>query len=93
MPSNAQWHATSDYAKELFVTPDHLNRIVKLLTGKTTKEFIQSRISVEAKRMFYLSNLSIKEIGYKLGFSEPANFSAFFKKCTGKSPSTFKKKQ
>ncbi len=89
----AQWHATSDYASELFVSPDHLNRIVKLLVGKTSKEFIQSRISIAAKRMLFFSDLSVKEIGYELGFSEPANFSAFFKNCTGKSPSAFRKKQ
>ncbi len=60
--------------------------------GKTSKELIQSRISIEAKRMLYFSDLSIKEIGYELGFSEPANFSAFFKNCTGMSPSTFRNK-
>lgn len=89
--NHAQWHATSDYANELFITPDHLNRVVKSLIGKTAKELIQSRISIAAKRMLYFSDLSSKEIGYELGFSEPANFSAFFKNCTGKSPSEFKR--
>jgi AraC family transcriptional regulator, transcriptional activator of pobA len=86
-----RWHQTSDYAAELSVTPDHLNRVVKTLIGKNAKEVIQSRIVLAAKRLIYFSGLSTKEIGYKLGFSEPANFSAFFKKCTGKSPSAFAK--
>ncbi len=84
-------HATSFYAAKLNIGPDHLNRTVKALVGKTAKEFIQSRIIVAAKRLLYFSNLSTKEIGYQLGFSEPANFSAFFKKCTAQSPSQFKK--
>jgi len=84
------WHATTDYANELNVTANHLNRVVKSLTGKTAKEHIQSRIIIAAKRLIYFSDLSNKEIGYELGFSEPANFSAFFKKCTGVSPSKFK---
>ena len=86
------WHTTSAYAEALHITPDHLNRSIKTITGKTAKEFIQSRITVAAKRMLYFSDLSVKEIGYALGFSEPANFSAFFKKCTGISPSKFKAK-
>ena len=85
-----EWHATSNYAEELFITPDYLNRIVKSQTGKTAKEHIQSRIIVAAKRLLYFSELSNKEIGFELGFSEPANFSAFFKHAEGQSPSQFK---
>ena len=84
------WHGSTPYAERLNVTPDHLNRVVKSLSGKTAKDFIQSRIIIEAKRMLYFTELSLKEIGYQLGFSEPANFSAFFKKSTGKSPSVFR---
>jgi len=87
------WKQTSDYAAALNVTPDHLNRVVKSLVGKTAKEIVQSRITLAAKRLICFSELSTKEIGYRLGFSEPANFSAFFKNETGLSPSAFKEKQ
>ena len=87
-----EWHQTGDYASELSVTPDYLNRVVKSLTGKTAKEFIQARIVIEAKRLIAFSDLTGKEIGYHLGFSEPANFSAFFKKETGFPPSKFNKR-
>ena len=86
-------HSTSFYANYLNITPDHLNRSVKDRLGKTAKEYIQSRISTEAKRLLYFTDLSNKEIGYELGFNEPANFSAFFKKCTQLSPSNFRKKE
>ncbi len=85
-----EWHHASAYAEALNITPDHLNRVVKSLTGKTAKEHIQSRLTTAAKRMFYFTSLSNKEIAFVLGFSEPANFSAFFKTCTGTSPSKFK---
>ena len=85
-----QWHSASEYAAALHVTPDHLSKVLRSLTGRSAKEHIQGRITTAAKRMLYFTELSTKEIGYELGFSEPANFSAFFKKCTGESPSAFR---
>tara|TARA_Y100000782_G_C10178964_1_gene263163 strand:+ start:49 stop:912 length:864 start_codon:yes stop_codon:yes gene_type:complete len=87
-----EWHSTSQYAEALHITPDHLNRTIKSLIGKTAKEYLQSRINTEAKRMLYFSDLSNKEVGFTLGFSEASHFSAFFKKCTGESPSAYRKK-
>lgn len=84
------WHSTNQYASELNISPDYLNKLIKSQTGKTAKEHIQSRIIIGAKRLLYFTELSNKEIGFELGFSEPANFSAFFKKCVGISPSKFK---
>lgn len=84
-----KWHTTTEYANELSISSDYLNRIVKAQTGKTAKEHIQSRIIVEAKRLLYFTEMSTKEIGFELGFSEPANFSSFFKSHVGLSPSKF----
>ena len=84
-------HSTTFYANELFISPDHLNRTVKTKIGRTAKDYIQTRIITEAKRLLYFTELSNKEIGYELGFSEPANFSAFFKKHTLLSPTSFRK--
>ena len=86
-------HSTSFYANVIHITTDHLTRTIKNKIGQTAKEYIQSRIIIEAKRLLYFTELSNKEIGYELGFDEPANFSAFFKKHTMLSPSTFKKKE
>ena len=85
------WHASTKYAAYLNITPDHLNKTIKSLIGKTAKEYIQTRRIIAAKRMLYFTNLSNKEIGYELGFSEASNFSSFFKKNTKMSPSEFRK--
>lgn len=87
-----EWHNTTVYADVLNITPDHLNKVIKFRSGKSAKAHIQSRITVAAKRLLYFTDLSSKEIGFELGFSEPANFSAFFKTCTGVSPSKFREK-
>jgi AraC-like DNA-binding protein len=85
------WHKVSDYAQALSITPDYLNASVKSLSGRSAKEHIQSQITVAAKRLLMFSGLPAKAIAYELGFSTPAYFSQFFKKCTGQSPSAFKK--
>lgn len=85
------WHKVSDYAAALHITPDYLNVAVKSLTNKSAKEHIQSRIVTAAKRLLRFSDFTNKMIAYELGFSEPANFSQFFKKCVGVSPTAFRK--
>ncbi|MCB0705344.1 MAG: helix-turn-helix domain-containing protein [Saprospiraceae bacterium] len=86
----SEWHKVSAYAEALHITADYLNTSIKSLSGKSAKEHIQSRIIVAAKRLLRFSELQNKEIAYQLGFSEAANFSQFFKKCTGMSPSQFR---
>lgn len=86
-----QEHSTTFYSNLLNISPDHLSRSVKDKLGTTAKDYIQARVLTEAKRLLLFTDLTTKEVGYEIGFSEPANFSAFFKKYTQTSPSNFKK--
>jgi AraC-like DNA-binding protein len=85
-----EWHKVTDYASEINLSSKHLSQSLKNITGKGAKEFIQDRIVLEAKRLLLHTDLSISEVGYKLGFEEPLHFSGFFKKKIGISPSKFR---
>lgn len=85
-----EWHKVTDYASAIPVSAKHLSYTVKSLTGKTAKELIQDRLTLEARRLLLHTDLSVKEIAYKIGFEEPLHFSAFFKKQTRLSPSDFR---
>lgn len=80
----------SDYAGLLHIKPVLLNEISKQLSGITAGEHIRNRVILEAQRYLYNTDLTAKEIAYKLGFDDPHYFSRFFKKYTSQSPSEFK---
>lgn len=82
--------SSRDYASNLFISYKLLNDIVKRLTGKTVKKFIDDFVTIEIKRYLISTSLSIKEISYKSGFDEPANMIKFFKKNTQKTPLQFR---
>jgi len=79
-----------DYANRLAVHVNHLNKIIKELTGKSTTDIISGRLVQEAKILLRQTALNISEIAYTLGFEQTAHFSNFFKKHTGASPSSFR---
>ena len=80
------------YAAELAISYKYLNDIVKELSGKTAKEFIDDFVIIEIKRRLASTPLSIKEISYQTGFDEPSNMIKFFKKKTQKTPLDFRRK-
>jgi AraC-like DNA-binding protein len=79
-----------DYAEQLSVHVNHLNRAIRLTTGKTTTTHIADRLASEAKVLLKHTNWNISEISYCLGFEDPAHFNHFFKKHTEVSPSVFR---
>jgi AraC family transcriptional activator of pobA len=83
--------AASDYAGQLNVHVNHLNRAVKETTQKTTTQIIAERIMQEAKVLIKHSNWNVAEIAYALGFNEVTHFNNFFKKHTQLSPLKFRK--
>ena len=82
----------ADYANRLSIHVNHLNKVVKDTTGKTTSAMITERIIKECTQYLLHSNLSVSEIAYSLGFESIAYFSKFYRKHTGSSPSKIRKR-
>ena len=75
-----------EFADQLAVHVNHLNRAVKEVTGKPTSAHITGRITDEAKALLQHTPWSVAEIAYSLGFAYPTYFNNFFKKQTGSTP-------
>jgi AraC family transcriptional activator of pobA len=88
--NHSRWHQVKEYAESLSVTPNYLNEVIRSSVNIPAKEFIQHRIILEAKRMVIYSEKSSKEIGFDLGFNDPAHFSKFFRNNTGQSLAGFR---
>lgn len=82
--------SAKDFAAQLAVHVNHLNRAIKATTGKTTTDIIAERVLGEAKILLKHTDWNISEIGYCLGFEEPSHFNNFFKKQTQFTPTVFR---
>lgn len=84
------FRTASEFAKQLNIHVNHLNKALKDTLGKTTSQVIAERITQEAKILLQHTDLNISEIGFALGFTEATHFNNFFKKRTRISPSRFR---
>ncbi len=80
----------SEFAKQLNVHVNHLNRAIKEITEKTTTQIIAERIVQEAKILLKHSKWNVSEIAFALGFNEITHFNNFFKKHVQLSPLKFR---
>lgn len=79
-----------DFAEQLSIHVNHLNRALRSTTGKTTSEHIFERLIAEAVALLKYTDWNISEISYSLGFEEPSHFNNFFKKHTSFTPSALR---
>ena len=79
-----------DYADRLAVHVNHLNRVLKEITGSTTTELIRQRVIQEAKILLKQTKWPVAEVGYVLGFDDLAHFSNYVKKQTSLAPLAFR---
>lgn len=78
------------YAEQLNISAAYLNALCRRLTEQSALQLINQRLLLEAKRDLVYTTLTINQVSDRLGFSEPAYFSRFFKRCTGQSPRQFR---
>lgn len=84
-------HNVADYAEMLYLSPKTLTHKFKNLNLESPNQFIISRILLEAKRLLFYTDKTVKEIAYDLGYEDPAYFNRLFSQKTGSTPASFKK--
>lgn len=84
--------SVNEYSEMLSITSGHLNDTVHHDTGRTASEIIHERIILEAKRLLYRSEKSVKEIAHSLGYDDPSYFVKFFKSHAQDTPENFRKR-
>ncbi|MCF0055563.1 AraC family transcriptional regulator [Dyadobacter sp. CY356] len=82
----------AEYAQNLNISTPYLNECVKNTTGHSVSYHIQERIILEAKRLLFHSNKSVKEIATELGYDDYPYFTRLFTKVTGMTAVTFRNK-
>lgn len=83
-------HSARDYEALLDVPAKVLAKITKLHFKKTLSHLINDRIIIEAKMELFLTNKTIKEIAYDLGYEDESYFSRFFKLNADVSPQMYR---
>jgi AraC family 4-hydroxyphenylacetate 3-monooxygenase operon regulatory protein len=80
----------SQYAIKICITEARLNEVCRRLAGLPSKRLIIDRLIQQARRLLSFSSVSITEIGYELGFKDPAYFARFFRKNSGVTASKYR---
>ncbi len=83
-------HSASDYASTLNISAKALAKLTKSYFNKTLTGLIAERIIIEAKRELYLTDKTVKEIAYELGYEDEYYFSRFFKVNSDVSPQLYR---
>jgi AraC family transcriptional activator of pobA len=87
----ARHHDAGHYADELAVPPAALSRALTEVTGRSTKDLITDRVMLEAARLLRFTDLTVGEIAFRAGFSDPLYFSRAFKRHTGNAPTDYRR--
>jgi len=78
------------YARRLGLTPDRLHDICQSNGGRPPMQIVHDRLMIEARRALLYTGMSVTEIGFGLGFEDPAYFTRFFARRAGIPPTAFR---
>ena len=85
------WQVT-DYARALGLSDRHLRRLCLEATGLSTHGFIAATRLREACRLLAYTRMQVQEVGFALGFDDPAYFVRVFRQGTGLAPTEYRQK-
>lgn len=86
-------HDIAFFANRLNISTTYLSRIVKRTSGRTVHAHISELLMAEAKRLLESTDMDIKAIADRLGFSDQSTFGKFFSRSQGTSPHKFRLKK
>ena len=78
------------YADQLCMSPKYLSKLVKEVSGKSAPEWIDAYVMLEAKHLLKYSDMPVKEIVFKLHFSNQTVFYKYFKAHSGMTPTQYR---
>lgn len=78
------------YASQLNVSSTYLSRIVRKISGRSVNEHIVHMLTTEARRLLDCTDFTVKQIAYRLGFSDQASFGKFFRNQFGVAPTAYR---
>ena len=85
-------HSVQYYADKLCITPNYLNEMITSTMGFSAKQYIQSKVMEEAKRLLVYTDFPIADIAFELCFSTVSYFIRRFRQHTGETPLLYRKK-
>lgn len=88
--NHAIHHEVAAYAEQLNITAGHLGDVIRQQSGKPAIAHIHTRLLLEARRLLFHTDHSIKEIAYTLGFEDASYFNRFFKRGCNETPLAFR---
>jgi AraC-like DNA-binding protein len=88
-----KYRSVESYASELCLSPKYLTSICKNYSGKTASDWISEKVLEDIR--YYLKNtdLSIKQVSAKVGFSNASFFGKWVKEHLGMTPLQYRNKQ
>lgn len=91
---NARKHRdVAFYADRLCISSRYLGGVTREVSGKTPKHLIDEFLLSEIKLMLTFSEMSIQQIADYLHFPDQSYFGRFFRRFTGMSPQSYRKKE
>lgn len=87
---HARRHRVAEYARELGVSPGHLNALCGATLRRSASRVVRQRLVLEAKRLLAHSDLTAAQVAFRLGFEDPAYFARFFRREAGVPPTAFR---